>query len=143
MFAEPSMLYEPDVPKVLASEAAAAMRPMSIRAAADISPGLAPDWAKFVYKGHMAYIRSTKDACLPLAFQDLMLKDSGGDRTLDGCRSQPFSKLSGRVNKDHSVTGRGVCRLTPATHDNVLPSSSCPDLSFRIMMEPVHQKKCL
>ena len=43
MFAKPSMLYEPDVPKVLASEAAAALRPMSIRAAADISPGLAPD----------------------------------------------------------------------------------------------------
>jgi len=79
MFAAPSELYEPDVPKVLASEAAAALRPMAIRASADISSGLVTDWAKSAYKGHMAYIRCTKDACLPLAFQDLMLKESGGD----------------------------------------------------------------
>lgn len=62
MFAEPSKLYEPDVPKILASKAVAALRPMSLRAVADISPGLVTDWANSVYKGHMAYIRCTKDA---------------------------------------------------------------------------------
>jgi len=79
MFAEPSQLYEPDVPKLLASEAVAALRPMSLRTVVDISPGLVTDWAKSVYKGHMAYIRCTKDAQVPLAFQDLMLDKSGGD----------------------------------------------------------------
>ncbi|KAA6427401.1 MAG: hypothetical protein FRX49_02065 [Trebouxia sp. A1-2] len=79
MFAEPFKLYEPDVPNLLASEAVAALRPMSLRAVVDISPGLVTDWAKSVYKGRMAYIRCTKDAQVPVADQDLMLEKSGGE----------------------------------------------------------------
>jgi hypothetical protein len=52
---------------------------MSLRAVVDISPGLVTDWAKSVYKGHMAYIRCTKNARVLVAFWDLMLKKSRGD----------------------------------------------------------------
>ncbi len=51
MFANPSKLYEPDVPKALASEAAAALRPMFISAVADISPGLVTDLQSLSSRG--------------------------------------------------------------------------------------------
>ena len=75
-------LYSPDVPKPLATEAVAALRPMTIEAVADISAALVTDWAKSVYAGSMAYVRCTQDNTVPIDFQDMMLTNSGGEWTI-------------------------------------------------------------
>ena len=77
-FADPSKLYAPDVPEAKASDAATALRPMSLNCVTDISPCFATDWAASAYKGRMAYIRCAQDAQMPVDFQDMSLKQSGG-----------------------------------------------------------------
>lgn len=82
-FATPiSTLYSPDVPKPLATEAAAALRPMSIKALLDISAALVTNWADSVYTGCMAYVRCTQAAIVLPEMQDLVVKMSGGKWTI-------------------------------------------------------------
>lgn len=75
-------LYSPDVPEPLATEAVAALRPMSIKALLDISAALVTNWADSAYTGCMAYVRCTKDATVIPEMQDLLVKRSGGKWTI-------------------------------------------------------------
>lgn len=82
-FATPiPILYSPDVPKPLATEAVAALRPMSIKALLDISAALVTNWADSAYTGCMTYVRCTKDATVLPEMQDLVVKMSGGKWTI-------------------------------------------------------------
>ena len=82
-FATPiSTFYSPDVPECVATEAAAALRPMSIKALLDISAALVTKWADSVYTGCMAYVHCTRDATVIPEMQDLMVRMSGGKWTI-------------------------------------------------------------
>ena len=78
-FADPSKLYAPDGPAATASDAASNLRPMALNCITDIGPCHVTDWAASPYKGHMAFIRCSQDAQMPVDFQDMSMKQSGGD----------------------------------------------------------------
>ena len=79
IFANPSKLYAPETPAATASDAASALRPMSLNSVTDIGASLVTNWAASAYKGHMAYIRCTQDQLNSVEYQDMNLKHTGGD----------------------------------------------------------------
>ena len=101
-FADPILtLYSPHVPKLLAEEAAAALRPNTIRAVVDINAALGTDWANSAYAGSMAYVRCTQDNAVPLAVQDMMLSKSKANWervTLETSHSPFLSHTTEMVN---------------------------------------------
>ena len=78
------------VPEYLASDAAAALLPLSLHVFTNPSP--APAWADAAYSGRCAYIHCSQDICLPTSVQDIMVEASGVDwikKTFDTSHS-PF-----------------------------------------------------
>ena len=82
-FANPiPALYLPDIPEPLVTEAAAALRPMTMKVVADISAALVTNWPKSVYAGYMAFVRCTLDNTVGIDSQGMMLSNVGADGPL-------------------------------------------------------------
>ena len=88
-----SLLYQPDVPKDLADWALSQLQPQSMAANMGIVPPQA--WQDDWYQGRLGYIKATEDVVNPIADQENMIAQSGGNdkwitRLLDGSGHSPM-----------------------------------------------------